>query len=137
MPALAEVRGSLLVVTTIGDVDLDDVSRAVADALATRRGRGDVSLLMDSRSSLTYPSPDAVRARVEWVVSLRAHGVGSRVAVVVPADSFRAKLAQQAADLLAEHGGELRVFATVEEAAAWLTGDAPRRGAGADPPAVA
>jgi hypothetical protein len=125
MPVVAELRGAVLVVTTIGDVDLAELSRAVADALATRSGPGELSLLMDSRSSLTYLSPDAVRARVEWVVSLRARGVVPRVAVVLPPDSFRAKLARQAAALLAPHGGELRVFTRVDDGLAWPTSSPP------------
>jgi len=79
-----EYRGELLVVTETGVMTNEELERAfVREALADARARPAMRVVWDARGSLAPLSGRDIEWRVDLLTSLGAHGLVSRLALLV------------------------------------------------------
>jgi hypothetical protein len=107
-----------LMVTSIGDVTIEE-TLAVMDRQA-REGTWSYSVLYDARASERIPTAADLQRLVLHVGSLTMqYGPRGRVAFVVINRSHQ-KMAHHYERMAALTAADVRVFATIEEAQAWL-----------------
>jgi hypothetical protein len=118
MPVDWKLERGVLLVTFMGDYPFAELKAAVGEALRSPEFKPDTPILFDSRSSLKYPSTDALRSIAEWLASLRPQGLSARSATVTSQERF--PLMERVAARYQEHGLETAIFTSMAEAFRWL-----------------
>jgi hypothetical protein len=121
MPVSCEIRGSILVVTLVGDYSFEEPVQAVMSAIADPDFHAGTSLLIDSRLSKTSRNSEDFRERARWMGTLRDHGLSSRFAIVISPKPHQFGMARMAATHLDLKGLELEIFTDMDEALRWLS----------------
>jgi len=138
MSVVWEFRPSLVVVTSTGVYPLEAVAEAVGQAAADSRFEPGMSVLFDGRGSEVPVSSGDVDWRIRFVASLPTLGFSSRIGMLVR-DGFLSQFGEGRQISLSpertrEHEAPdgdpsaptLRLFASEDEAIAWLLGERPR-----------
>ena len=114
-----EIRGSILVLTLVGECGLE-ITKAFEEAMTDPRFLPGTSLLLDVRRSADNPSSDEFRRRTELLGRRTARGLASRCALVIGPKPHQYGLARMASVHSETKGIELEIFTEMEEALGWL-----------------
>jgi hypothetical protein len=119
MPVIWDFHGDVLALKYVGNPSTRERQEALAEAVGSAAFRPGMSLLFDTRSSISTVSSDELRKRVEWAVGLTSVGFRPRFAVVV--DRTRMGIVDAGVRMV-DGRVEIGIFDTMEEGLAWLSG---------------
>jgi hypothetical protein len=123
-----QFRGSVLVVTLVGNYTFEEPVQAVTDAMSKPQFRVGTSLLIDARRSQTSRSSEEFRARAHWMATLVPQGLSPRCAMVISSRPYQYGLARMAGIHLDLQSLILEIFTDFEEAMRWLTAKVAQAG---------
>jgi len=121
MPVTWEIRGSVLVVTLVGDYGFYEPVAAITKAMLDPQFQAGTSLLIDARLSRISRSSEEFRERSVWMASLKAKGLSARCAIVISGEPHQFGMARMASIHLDLRGMELEIFTDLNEAERWLS----------------
>jgi hypothetical protein len=125
MPVSWAIQDGIVVLRFVGHCSTQEVKQASSDALRSPEFRTGMPLLVDARSSLTYPSLDEIHQRFQWLASLREKGLSHRCAVV--AAKARESMHRRRITSAMIFGIDMHVCTSTDEAFAWLQSKPVRR----------
>jgi hypothetical protein len=116
MPVSWEIRGSILVVTLVGNYSFEEPVLAITTGISDSNFHPGTSLLIDARQSKIDRNSEEFRARAIWMATLLEKGLSSHVAIVIGSQPHQFGMARMAATYLDLKGLELEIFTDMDEA---------------------
>lgn len=120
MSVSSEIQNGILVVTLVGEYELDELVEAITRGYADPNFAETTPVLVDSRQSSANPSSDAVRQLCRRVIGRRPPGHSGKWAIVTGTDPLRFGIGRMGSLTMESLGVSVQVFTELNSALTYV-----------------
>ena len=120
MPVSSEIHKGILVITIVGEYELDELFDAITRGYTHPGFSETTPVLVDSRQSSANPSSDAVRQLCRKVIGRRPSGHTGKWAIVTGTDPLRFGIGRMSSLTMESMGVPVQVFTELNPALTYM-----------------